>query len=87
MSLFDRPGPIAGTSLWPFVSHGKVACMFCELTRNQNVADFATRELDAMLRHISEHRDAGHTVPNWLAEHLRQEWRSLPWMAKEGAPR
>jgi hypothetical protein len=85
VSLFDRPGPIPGTSLWPFVSHGKVACLFCELTRDRAVVDFATRDLGEMLAHLDEHRAAGHVVPPWLGEHLRESWRQLPWMTKERA--
>jgi hypothetical protein len=36
--------------------------------------DFATRDLDAMLAHVAEHRAAGHVVPDWVDQELRDEW-------------
>ncbi len=79
--LFDRPGPIPDSDLWLFVSRDEVVvCCLCKITRGTRVRDLATRDLDEMLAHLDEHRDAGHRVPNWLAEHLRTEWRNLPWI-------
>lgn len=36
--------------------------------------DFSTRDLDAMLAHVAEHRAAGHRVPEWVDQVLRDEW-------------
>lgn len=36
--------------------------------------DFHTNDLDTMLTHIAEHRTAGHTVPDWVDQALRDEW-------------
>lgn len=36
--------------------------------------DFATNDLDAMLAHIADHRAAGHIVPAWLDDALREGW-------------
>jgi hypothetical protein len=56
-------------------------CCFCALAKrshdeggNLHWVDFATRDLDAMLAHIAEHRAAGHTVPDWVDQVLRDEW-------------
>lgn len=37
-------------------------------------SDFASRDLDAMLGHVAEHRAAGHVVPEWVDQALRDEW-------------
>jgi hypothetical protein len=36
--------------------------------------DFHTRDLGAMLTHLAEHRAAGHVVPEWVDQVLRDEW-------------
>lgn len=38
--------------------------------------DFHTNDLDAMLAHIAEHRAAGHVVPDWVDQRLRDEWEA-----------
>ncbi len=45
-------------------------CCFCALAEQ----DFSTRDLDAMLAHVAEHRAAGHVVPAWVDDVLRDEW-------------
>jgi hypothetical protein len=45
-----------------------------ERFRAQYAPDFATNDLDAMLAHIAEHRAAGHVVPEWVDQVLRDEW-------------
>ena len=56
-------------------------CCYCALAKtwldeagNTHWVDFATRDLDAMLAHIAEHRAAGHVVPDWVDQALRDEW-------------
>lgn len=41
---------------------------------NTHWIDFATRDLDAMLAHIAEYRAAGHVVPDWVDQALRDDW-------------
>ena len=36
--------------------------------------DFHTTDLDAMLAHLAEHRQAGHRVPDWVDDDLRGDW-------------
>lgn len=38
--------------------------------------DFHTTDLDAMLAHVGEHRAAGHMVPKWVDQALRDEWET-----------
>lgn len=45
-----------------------------EFYRQQWAPDFATGDLDAMLAHIAEHRAAGHVVPDWVDQTLRDNW-------------
>lgn len=45
-----------------------------ERFRARYAPDFATRDLDAMLAHVAEHRDAGHVVPDWVDQVLRDQW-------------
>lgn len=56
-------------------------CCFCGLAEvtedaagGQHWGDFRTNDLDAMLAHVAEHRAAGHMVPDWLDQVLRDEW-------------
>lgn len=59
---------------------GYVVCCFCAFTPwdadAERIArpDFHTTDLDAMLAHIAEHRAAGHVVPDWVDQRLRDEW-------------
>lgn len=48
-----------------------------ELWRARWEPDFATGDLDVMLAHIAEHRAAGHVVPEWLDQLLRDEWTEV----------
>ena len=54
---------------------GYVTCCFCALNPD---ADFHTTDLDAMLVHLTEHRAAGHHVPGWLDDELRDDWPYAP---------
>jgi hypothetical protein len=45
-----------------------------EIWRRRWAPDFATRDLDEMLAHVAKHRDAGHVVPDWVEDVLREEW-------------
>jgi hypothetical protein len=45
-----------------------------ELWRARWEPDFTTNDLDAMLAHVAEHRAAGHVVPEWVDQALRDEW-------------
>jgi hypothetical protein len=45
-----------------------------EIWRVRREPDFATRDLDAMLAHVAEHRAAGHVVPAWVDDSLRTGW-------------
>jgi hypothetical protein len=45
--------------------------------------DFKTTELDAMLAHVAEHRAAGHVVPDWVDQVLRDEWKDSDLWAHE----
>ncbi len=37
--------------------------------------NFTTTDLDALLAHVAQHREAGHTIPDWLEQRLRDEWQ------------
>lgn len=60
---------------------GYKICCFCAFTPWDDEAertaapDFHTNDLDAMLTHIAEHRTAGHVVPDWVDQRLRNEWQ------------
>jgi hypothetical protein len=47
--------------------------------------DFQTRDLDAMLAHVAEHRAAGHVVPDWVDQRLRDEWDERTAAPREGS--
>jgi hypothetical protein len=38
--------------------------------------DFRTDDLEAMLAHVAEHRAAGHVVPSWVDQALRDDWET-----------
>lgn len=42
------------------------------------VTNFETSDLTAMLKHLAEHRAAGHRVPDWLDDDLGREWVEEP---------
>ena len=48
-------------------------CCGCWLSESEDGSDwnFPTRE--AMLEHIAEHREAGHFIPTYVDERLREE--------------
>lgn len=45
-----------------------------EVWRGRWAPDFTTNDLDAMLAHVAKHRAAGHVVPAWVDDVLREEW-------------
>jgi hypothetical protein len=49
------------------------ACLLLE-RHNGNDRHYATTEADDMIAHLAEHRRAGHVVPDWLPQHLRDTW-------------
>lgn len=54
------------------------ACWNCGLLgsswKTTGVHHFETTDLDAMLAHVEQHRSAGHRVPDWLEQSLREDW-------------
>lgn len=50
------------------VATGLKECVGCDLD------DRWFAQLDDMLAHLAEHRAAGHVVPEWVDQHLRDEW-------------
>ena len=52
---------------------GFVACCGCLLIDDEE-SDFRTTSLVEMLAHVQAHRNAGHRVPDWLDDTLRQRW-------------
>jgi glutaredoxin len=42
--------------------------------RQRSEPDFSTRDLGEMLEHVARHRAAGHVVPDWVDQVLRDEW-------------
>lgn len=58
-------------------------CCFCALAKvtydaagDASWEDFHTNDLDAMLAHVAEHRAAGHVVPSWVDQALRDDWET-----------
>lgn len=60
---------------------GYRVCCFCGLAKvtydaadDAHWEDFKTNDLGAMLAHIADHRAAGHVVPDWVDQVLRDDW-------------
>jgi hypothetical protein len=70
---FVQFGP-GGSEVYLFEhARGYVTCWSCRLVGHEG-GSYDTTDLTAMLAHLIDHRAAGHRIPEWLAEDLREHW-------------
>lgn len=67
---------VEGSQVYIFEEAGETkVCCGCALTPGVGWPEFfRTHDLAAMLAHVAEHRAAGHVVPDWVDDILRDEW-------------